>query len=116
MLWSHAENHARAFGGGEAPWKLQLRVGQPRMVPGIAGGDVGRKKVHRGAADEAGDELVRRAVVNLERRTDLLHQAAVHDDDAITHGHRLHLVMGDVHHGGIQLLVEAHQLAAHGGA
>ena len=46
-----------------------------------------------------GDEEVGRAVVEFERRADLLDPAGVHDDDAVGHGHRLDLVVGDVDDG-----------------
>ena len=52
-------------------------------------------------------------VVELERRADLLDDAVVHDDDAVGHGHRLDLVVGDVDGGGLQPLVVLLDLRAH---
>ena len=71
------------------------------------------KEVHRRRADEAGDEQVGRAVVELERRADLLDDAVVHDDDPVGHGHGFDLVVGDVDGGGLQPLVQLLDLGAH---
>jgi zinc and cadmium transporter len=65
-----------------------------------------RLPVHRRRADEAGDEAVGRAVVELQRRADLLDAAVVHHDDAVGHGHGLDLVVRDVDRGGLQPLVQ----------
>ena len=54
-------------------------------------------EIHRGRADEARDEAVARPAVELERGADLLHQAVFHDDDAVTEGHGLDLVVSDEH-------------------
>ena len=51
-------------------------------------------------AEEAGDELVGRPVVDLLRRADLLDAAGVHHADAVGHGDRLLLVVGDEQEGG----------------
>ena len=72
----------------------------------------GRKFI-AGAAEEAGDEAGRRAVVELERRADLLDPAGVEDDDPVGHRHRLDLVVGDVDRGGLQALVQGLDLGAH---
>ena len=53
------------------------------------------------------------AVVEVERRADLLDAAVVHDDDLVGHGHRLDLVVGDVDRGGLQPLVQVLDLGAH---
>ena len=55
-----------------------------------------RDQVDRRRADEAGDELVPRVVVEHLRRVDLLQVAGVHDGDAVAHRHRLDLVVRDV--------------------
>ena len=44
--------------------------------------------------------------VELQRRADLLDAAGVQHDDAVGHGHRLDLVVGDVDHGRAELLVQ----------
>ena len=75
--------------------------------------DPAGQHVHRRRADEARDEEVRRHVVEVERRADLLDPAVVHDDDLVGHGHRLDLVVGDVDRGGLQPLVQVLDLGAH---
>src|SRR5712692_4832047 len=52
-------------------------------------------EVHRGAADEAGNEEVRGHVVKLLGRSDLLELAPSHDGDALAERHRLDLVVGE---------------------
>ena len=59
------------------------------------------------------DEGVCRAIVKLERRTDLLDAAGLHDDDPIGHRHRLNLVMRDIDHGRAQAPVQRLDFAAH---
>ncbi len=66
-----------------------------------------------GLADEAGDEAVGRAVVKLARRCDLLDVAAAHDRDAVRHGQRFFLVMGDEDEGEPRLALQALQLDLH---
>ena len=56
-------------------------------------------EVHARRADEAGDEQVGRAVVEVERRADLLDSLVLHDRDPVGERHRLDLVVGDVDHG-----------------
>ena len=60
------------------------------------------KEVHRRRADEAGDELIGRVVVELERRADLRDQTVLHHDDAVGERHRLDLVVGDVDRGDVE--------------
>ena len=50
-------------------------------------------------ADEAGDELRARPVVDLLRRAGLLDLAGIHHADQVGGGHRLGLVVGDVDRG-----------------
>ena len=71
------------------------------------------QEIQRRAADETGHELVLRLVVHLHGRSHLLDEAVAHDDDAVAHGHGLHLVVGDVDHGGVKPLVQLDQLGAH---
>src|SRR5690242_6563149 len=72
-----------------------------------------RQQIHRGRADEARDILVRRIVVELERRTGLLDAARVHHHDLVGHGHRLDLVVRDVDRGRLEALVQRLDLGAH---
>ena len=84
---------------------------QPQRVAVAADRDI--DEVHRRRADEAGDELVGRLAVELERLADLLHAAVLHHHHAVAEGHRLDLVVGDVDRGGLELLVQALELDAH---
>src|SRR4029453_1995812 len=52
-----------------------------------------------GGHDEACDEVVLRAVVEVARGVNLLEQAVLEDCDAVTHGHGLNLVVGHVSRG-----------------
>src|SRR5205814_2099073 len=63
--------------------------------------DLPFEEIHRRRADEARDEQIVRPVVEFERRTDLLHDAVVHHDDLVGHGHGLDLVVGDIDRGGL---------------
>ena len=69
-------------------------------------------EVHRRAADEPGDEPVRRLVVQDLRRADLLEQAFAHDRDPAAHRHRLDLVVGDVDGRRPEALVDPGDLGA----
>ena len=52
--------------------------------------------IHKvGITDEVGDETVDRVLVDVRRFTDLLNLALGHDRDAIAHGERFFLVVGD---------------------
>ncbi len=70
-------------------------------------------QVHRGRADEAGDEGRGRAVVELQRLADLLHLAAVQHDQPVGQRHRLELVMGDIDRSGAEPVLQLLDLAAH---
>ena len=75
--------------------------------------DCARQEVHRRRSDEARDERVRRAIVELERRADLLDDAIAQDHDLVGHRHRFDLVMRDVDRSGAQSLVKLLDLGAH---
>ena len=68
--------------------------------------------VHRWAAQESGDEDVRRSRVDLVGCTDLLQAAPVEDRDPIGHRHGVDLVVGDVQHGGGESLVQPDELCS----
>ena len=53
-------------------------------------------EIHRGRADEVGNEHALRPVVDLLRRSDLFNDPVVHDKDLVGHRHRLELVMSDI--------------------
>src|SRR5215472_11388742 len=73
-----------------------------------------RHQVHGGIAEEAGDEGVDGIAIDLQRLADLDNLAAIHDADAIAHGHGLDLVMGDVDRGRAELMLLLDQLVARG--
>ena len=79
------------------------------------GGDraAGSKKIHRRAADEAGDEHGGGSLVDLARRSCLQHLALVHHRDHVGHRHGLDLVVRDVHRGRADAVVQRPQLLAH---
>ena len=79
---------------------------------GSGAGQRARDRVHWRRTNEPGDEQIRRALVHLLGRTDLLQHAVVHDRDAVAHGHRLDLVVGDVDDGRLQPLLQFHLLGA----
>src|SRR4029450_11383134 len=64
-------------------------------------------------ADEVSDEARARALVDLGRGTDLLDLAVVHHGDAVTHGQRLFLVVGDEDQGDAQPLLQLFELELH---
>ena len=63
--------------------------------------------------EEARDEAVGGLRVGLLRRVELLHAAAVHDQDAVRHDQRLALVVGDVDGGDAELALDAAELELH---
>ena len=106
VLGPHAQRAARAVG---------------RQHRGTVGsGDHGaartgreRQQVHRRRADEAGDERVRRAFVEIDRRRGLLDPAAVQQHDLVGHRHRLDLIVRDVDHRDAQRALQVADLGAH---
>ena len=70
-------------------------------------------QVHRRRADKPGDKHRRRALVEVERRADLVDSAGVHHDEAVGQGHRLDLVVGDIERGGAELLLQPLDLDPH---
>ena len=67
-------------------------------------------EIHLRRADEAGDEVVRRRVVELHRRADLLDLAGVEHDDLVGQRHRLDLVVGDIDHRRLEPAVQLRDL------
>ena len=80
-------------------------VGRPHG-PVVVGHPDGRE-IHRGRADEAGDEAVGGRVVELERLAHLLHHAVLHHHHAVAQRHRLDLVVGHVDRGGAEPVVQS---------
>ena len=76
----------------------------------VAGDHLGRQKV--GTADEIGDEATSGSLVNIFRRADLLDAAGVEDGNAIGHGERFDLIVGDKEAGDAELALDVADLAA----
>ena len=72
-----------------------------------------RKMLIAGEPMKLGDEAVGRPLVEFERRADLDDAAGVEHDDAVGHGHRLDLVVGDVDRGRAEPVVQRADLGAH---
>ena len=89
----------------------ELRAQAVEAARAVGGGDGGVEEV--GAADEVGDELVRRPLVDLARRADLLDAAAVHHRDRVRQRQRLALVVRHVHRGNAELALQPFQFKPH---
>jgi ABC-type sugar transport system ATPase subunit len=72
-----------------------------------------REHVHLRRADEAGDELVDRIVVERLRRRHLLDMAVLHHHDPVGHRHRLDLIMGHINEGRIEAFVQFGDFGPH---
>ena len=92
---------------------------QGQIRPGIDDGtrfalrDRARDEVHGRRTEEIGHEHGRRSIVELERRTQLLDPAIVHDHHEVRHGHGLDLVVRDVDRRAPETLVQRLDLGAH---
>jgi hypothetical protein len=102
---------ARSAGGGASSRTRCEPSRTSRPPPG--GLEAPAQQVHRRRAHEAGDEDVGRPVVERLRHVALLEPAVAHDGDAITHRHRLGLVVSDVDGRRAELLVQPHEVGAH---
>ncbi len=95
---------------------LGLLLAGVAALPAVACGDdspvrgAGRPDVQARAAEEAADETVGRAAVEVEGRAHLLEPALPQQRHPAPQRHRLALVVGDVDRGGAELLLEALQL------
>ena len=78
--------------------------------------DLDLDEVHARRADEAGDEQVGRAVIELKRAADLLDDSRLEHDDPIAERHRFDLVVGDVDDGAAKLAVQFDEFGPHGDA
>jgi hypothetical protein len=104
VLGTYAEDHPAAGVGGErGPGLERFGADLDPVLPEIGGeAAAGRllerhlEHVHRGAPDETADEQVHGPVVELLRPRHLLQLSLAHDRDAVTHGHGLDLIVGDV--------------------
>ncbi len=75
--------------------------------------DLAIDEVHRWRADKARNKHIGRTIIEIERRTDLLHQTIAHDDDLVCHGHGFDLIVGHINRGGLQTLMQSLDLATH---
>ena len=64
------------------------------------------EQVHGGGANEACNELVCRAFVEVTRSTNLLEQTILENRNAVTHGQRLNLVVSHVDGGNTETTLE----------
>ena len=83
--------------GGVAPRQLHDLAAEHELNAIVSCASVATDEFHRWRAHKTGHECVRRPVVELLGRVDLLEPAVAEHGDAIAHRHRLDLVMGDVH-------------------
>src|SRR5262249_7311536 len=114
MLGPHPE-HSPASGRRRrnAVGQRMLQPVGAEQSPAAHGLDRALDEVHGRRAEEAGHELRGWPVVYIERRADLLDAALAHHHDAVRHGHRLGLVMGDIDEGRVQPPVQRLELGAH---
>ena len=108
----------RSCGGRDAPRRpRRARAdGTPPTSttrPSVGSVELRVDEVHRGRADEAGDEQVHRMLVQRLRAVDLLQLALAQHGDAITHRHRLGLVVRDVDRRDAEVVLDARDLGAH---
>ena len=107
VLGAHAEQR-RAIALEHEPGIRQRPSGPLEPPVGRA-----RQQVHARRADERGDPAVRRAVVDLRRRADLLDGPVPQHGEPVGHRHRLDLVVGHVQERPSQRPVDAGELGAH---
>ena len=74
---------------------------------------LGVKQVHLRSADKPGHKDIGRVLKYLLRGADLLDIAVLHDDDAVTQGHSLGLVVGDIDEGCVDALAKLDDLSPH---
>ncbi|GAB1362791.1 hypothetical protein MASR1M32_20270 [Rhodobacter sp.] len=95
--------------GGQRAGNRAGLDGQPKTRAVKAG----RDQVHRRRGKELRHEGIGGIGIDLKRRADLFDMAVPHDADAVAHGHRLDMVMGDEDHRLAQPAVQLHQLLPH---
>jgi len=119
MLRPDPQRGALGAGREAAGQRLAQRDHLP-AGPEVAAIHVPLDHVHLGAADEARDEEVGGLLVKLLGGCDLHDVAVLHHADAVAHGHRLGLVVGDVDHRAghaftLEALVQVGDPHPHGG-
>ena len=99
--------------GDDRVGQVELRVADPCGEPAVAADDLGLEQVHRRRAEEAGDEHVRRAVVDVLRACRSAAARPSHHRDPLAHRHRLDLVVRHVDRRDAELALELDELGAH---
>ena len=100
----------RGIGGGIGQ---EIEPAGGTAMDELAGAPVDGRLDEVGIADEIGDEPVDRLLVDFDGRAQLLDLALAHDRDAVAHGERLFLVMGDEDEGDAGAPLQVLQFAAH---
>ena len=72
-----------------------------------------RQQVDRRLAKPRGDMSIDRVLVDLARRTYLQQPPALNDTDALSHGHRFSLIMGDIDYGRAKIGLDTLQFKPH---
>src|SRR4029077_16845766 len=72
--------------------------------------DLPFEQVHRRTANKPGDENILRVAIERERIGDLHDQAVAHYANAVSHSHRLHLVVRHIDHRRCELRVKSRNL------
>ena len=89
-----------------------MRCRRAESQPAVLPRKLAIEEIHGRTADEAGDEQVGGAAVDLHGRADLLQLAAAHDRDPVGEHHRLLLVVGDEHRRDAELALQPLDLGA----
>ena len=92
----------------------QLVLAEHRIEPAAFRRDLHIQEVHLRAADKSCHKQVHRLLIQCLGRIKLLYDPVLHHHDAVAHGHSLCLVMGYIHKGNIQSLVQLRDLRSHG--
>jgi len=115
VLGADAQPYLGDAGAAQAAGRF-VRQRQQRPLNGYGRAAVrrlGRQEVHRRVADEAADEVRGGPVVDGDRRVYLQDLTLLHHRDAVAQAERLHLIVGHVDDGRLQLLQQALELRAH---
>ena len=91
-----AHPHLGQFAGSAGCASFRLEGDRDAANPQTGVRQVSFDHIHGGIADERGDKPVRRPLVNLLRRADLLQFAGVHHRDEIGHGESLGLIVSHI--------------------
>src|SRR6266404_2344078 len=86
---------------------------QPDLQPAGHLLEFAGREIHRRRADEPGDKLRLRRVVEIVRRADLFYQAVIHHYHPVRERHGFDLIVGDIDGGGAHFLVNPLDLDAH---